>query len=142
MSLALPTASFWTPPAGTTGDKVLYFRARNADFANGLAVILRPSATPPPSQGVTATADPALLFLVYPNPAQRTLHLNLNLPVRGTVEVQLTSLTGQVLHTLQRKVMPAGRFEETQEIDLPAGLYIATLLIDGAPVAAQLLQLR
>jgi hypothetical protein len=71
-------------------------------------------------------------FEVYPNPAQRVI--NFNHTVNGSVEVELSNTLGSTVSATTGSSMNVA--------ELPAGIYFATLKVNGVATAVQRVQVQ
>ena len=83
---------------------------------------------------IVEVTEPTLLnnLTAFPNPVQNELTLELETVVSGTVEVAIFNAVGQQVATEQLGRSNAGRFVRSVDAsNLPAGLYSASVLVDG-----------
>ena len=71
-------------------------------------------------------------FEVFPNPAQNVI--NFNYTVNGAVEVELSNALGSAVSTTEGTSMNVA--------ELPAGVYFATLKVNGVSTAVQRVEIK
>ncbi len=129
----------WTPPAGTTGTKIVVFRGRNKNDGKDVTVVLRKSPPTPPPAAIGASPVVATSqFSVSPNPVQGTLRVKIELTAPALVEVVVTNMAGQV-QAAYRESLPAGTAFWSPEGSLPAGNYLASFGEAGKSAGSQLI---
>jgi len=81
---------------------------------------------------VTSVNNPGQSFsaVVYPNPAQPSSLLEINVPVSGKVQVDLLTVSGQQLSTVYSGTLARGKQQvplADKINNLPAGIYILSI---------------
>ncbi len=129
----------WTPPAGTTGNKIVVFRGRNKNDGKDVTVVLRKSPpTPPPAAIPAPPAATSSQFSISPNPVQGPLRVKIELAAPALVEVAVTNMAGQV-QAAYRESLPAGTHLWSPEGSLPAGNYLVSFGEAGRSAGSQLI---
>ena len=72
------------------------------------------------------------VFEVFPNPAQNVI--NFNYTVNGAVEVELSNALGSAVSSTEGTSMNVA--------ELPAGVYFATLKVNGVATAVERIQVQ
>jgi len=78
------------------------------------------------------------LISIHPNPANKRVIVDYELIQTAGVELILYDITGRVVRTLCNKQQAAGyRWEVFDVSDLPGGIYICILKVDGVKIDSQ-----
>lgn len=115
---------------------------------NGVASFPRPSLTSVPFAPWTPRTiltdieplAPVTLLSVYPNPASSLLKCQFYQHKAGWVTGTLTDLNGKILFTDSRVAEAGIGHFQTDLTDLPSGMYILTITVDGSPVSARVIK--
>jgi len=82
--------------------------------------------------GVNNLSGSTKARLIIPaNPMSSSRHLGFELPAASHITVTLSNILGSDVRTLADGIMPEGQTSIEMERSLPAGCYIARLLVDG-----------
>lgn len=76
---------------------------------------------------------------LYPNPASDVSRIDLNLISKSDVEVRVFSLLGKVVYAEPHSLERGAHTLEIPTYDIPAGMYIVTVEVDGQPVVKKLI---
>lgn len=83
------------------------------------------------------------LHPTYPNPFSTTTIIPFELSQESSVQLIICNAQGKVIHTLLNTSMPAGLHELTwQASDLPSGMYILQVQVDGVAETRQLVHVQ
>ena len=116
-------------PLANYGTRAWYGRERaNASAAYGLldARLLTAGEAGPSAAGSLALLDPA------PNPFRTTTALRYVLPEPGTATVNVYDSLGRRVATVDAGAQAAGTHAVTAHLDLPSGVYLYRVVLDGA----------
>ncbi|MCS7028604.1 MAG: T9SS type A sorting domain-containing protein [Bacteroidia bacterium] len=84
------------------------------------------------SVGNSADLSQTVTLQAYPNPAAESVNFVYTLSNKANVELSVLALDGRIVSTLTKGNQGTGTYTYTfNRVDLPAGLYIARLVIDG-----------
>lgn len=81
----------------------------------------------------TAVTEPVPApVLLYPNPANQYLHLDLDLPAQSEMQIGILNALGQVVGSVSPESLPAGEHQRQIDVQLlPRGLYWLRIDING-----------
>lgn len=77
-------------------------------------------------------------WVIYPNPAQKMVHINFRTSVAGQVSVSISDIQGRVLDVIQDGQMPSGNHNLNWNVNVGAGLYFITIKTDAGIEQKQL----
>jgi len=70
-------------------------------------------------------------FVAYPNPTSGNVALNIDLSVPGNAIITLTTIQGSDIRLISRKLNQGANSVEIDMMNLPAGVYFATIRVNG-----------
>lgn len=87
-------------------------------------------------------ADQTVDFKVYPNPVGSQITICYSLNQESTVSIDIYSINGQHVVTLENKKLPKGKYRENIVLkDLPAGVYFCTLKTNEGMITKKIIKL-
>ncbi|MDZ7741374.1 MAG: alpha-amylase family glycosyl hydrolase [Bacteroidota bacterium] len=85
---------------------------------------------PETGTGIRNGENGSVQFEIYPNPAQHQSHLSFTNNRLEYVRIELIDYSGRNLDVLFEGEIPAGEFNQTFQLDVPAGMYFLRLISD------------
>ncbi|MFV1981578.1 MAG: endonuclease/exonuclease/phosphatase family protein, partial [Rhodothermia bacterium] len=76
---------------------------------------------------IETRAKPLELY-IYPNPSAGRLNLRVDLSQAGVILIRIRDVAGRLVKSIDSRHLSAGRHDLVTDLDLPSGVYIATLL--------------
>ncbi len=121
-------------PGLTNNDPLLHQYLTGIEFADSEFSLLVGE------QETTRNTDVSPVSANYPNPFRDVTTINVNLDRTASVKVQITTITGQKVLSLDKGVLPSGSNRVTIDgSSLTTGLYFYTVLIDGASYTGKMI---
>lgn len=112
-----------------------------AEVASFGEIVLASSDSANPLPVEVAPSKKVVLHAPYPNPARTTVRMQVELPRRADVTLQVFDLLGREVGTLAKKAMPAGVTTvalDASGLGLGSGLYLVRLSAAGRTATQQL----
>lgn len=129
----------WVDESALNGTTYSY--ALSAIDMNGIhEEVATASATPEPETGLVVEYA---LHANYPNPFNPTTTIRYDLKENGFTTLSVYAITGQLVATLVNDVRGAGtHFESFDALDLPSGMYLYKLEVNGFAFAEKMLLIK
>lgn len=135
----------WTAPVKGTGDVTIYAAGiasnnnRNTSGDSPANALLKLPESIPSSTADQLIAQSSLQVLQ--NPVAETISLSLNSATNQRSELQLTSLSGQVIRRQTLELIPGENYFEFQASDLLPGAYLVSLRHNAGATTAKILKI-
>jgi len=121
-------------PGQTNEDPLTHEYMTGADIAdNEFSILVGQKEITPKTAFSPVSAN-------YPNPFREATTILVKLDKPAQVTVQVSTITGEKISTVDRGILPAGK--NTVKINgsgLPVGIYFYTILIDGTPYSGKMM---
>ena len=114
----------WTPALGTTQDYTIIFRAGNGHFSKDFTLVLRKN---PSTTGIRQPSGNISSFQVFPNPAQGSVNISVDLSARTEGEISVYNTLGQQVQSIYKGTMNKGALQLHSALQLTAGTYFVVL---------------
>ncbi len=128
----------WTPPTGYDKNVIVVFRLRDGLWTTDFTLRLQPGD---PQR--THTVDQKISGIkVYPNPSDDNFTISLDNLEANTTQIELHNYLGQKVDNIFEGKLPRGHWDIQYTEDLPAGVYLIRVSVDGTPVQSVPLMVR
>ncbi len=119
----------WTPPAGYNEKEIIVFRVQDGTWTTDYTLRLEPKNSNP--TGIDNVESSVSQLEVYPNPTQNEFTLSLNNKKSGSASIEIYNHLGQNVGQIFQGDLPSGQWKMQHQEELPAGVYMISVRIEG-----------